>query len=118
MMGKIQDQNANGIGVGRKKRAKKSATHNMEIRLQFNRIFNKEAKMPETEAECMAWLDKISCDLSPENLHCDGEISRTQAMKKLRALNAEWKEVEKILGRKVSEDEVWAYQRKLHNHNF
>jgi hypothetical protein len=26
-------------------------------------------------------------ELSPENLHCDGEISQAQAMKKLRKLN-------------------------------
>ena len=31
--------------------------------------------------------DGIDCDLSPENLHCDGEISQAQAMKKLRRLN-------------------------------
>jgi|TARA_R110001592_G_scaffold341348_3_gene630263 uncharacterized protein YqfA (UPF0365 family) len=29
----------------------------------------------------------IDCDLSPENLHCDGEISQAQAMRKLRKLN-------------------------------
>ena len=29
----------------------------------------------------------IDFDLSPENLHCDGEISQAQAMRKLRKLN-------------------------------
>ena len=31
--------------------------------------------------------DLIDCALSPENLHCDGEISNRQAMQKLRRLN-------------------------------
>ena len=34
-MGKIQDQNKRGIGVGRKKRSKKSATFYMEKRLAY-----------------------------------------------------------------------------------
>jgi hypothetical protein len=29
----------------------------------------------------------IDSELSPENLHCDGEISQAQAMKKLRRLH-------------------------------
>ena len=32
--------------------------------------------------------EMIDCQLSPENLHCDGEISNTEAMRKLRKLNA------------------------------
>jgi hypothetical protein len=113
MMRKIKEQNYKGIGTGKKrKRAKRSATHHMERRLKYNRIFNPDAKMPETEAECMKWFSKLSCDLSPENLHCDGEISRSAAMKKASALRAEWKEVEKLLGRKVSEDEVWNWESK------
>ena len=31
--------------------------------------------------------DLIDCALSPENLHCDGEISNREAMQKLRRLN-------------------------------
>ena len=30
--------------------------------------------------------DKLSCDLSPENLHCDGEISPNEARRKYRYL--------------------------------
>jgi len=39
---------------------------------------------------------RIDCELSPENLHCDGEISHTQAMKKLRFLMACAKEMQKL----------------------
>ena len=34
-----------------------------------------------------AIAEQLDSDLSPENLHCDGEISQAQAMKKYRALS-------------------------------
>ncbi len=104
MMSKIKDHNAT-YGV-RKKRAKRSSTYHMEKRLAYRRVFDKSAKLPETEEELLDTLDRISCDLSPENLHCDGEISRSAAITKARALRSEWREVENLLGRKVSEDEI------------
>ena len=55
-----------------------------------------------------SFLD-LACDLSPENLHCDGEISRSAAQRKFRALKKRWKDLEKTLGRKVSESEVWTW---------
>lgn len=62
--------------------------------------------------EHMFKFSMLSNALSPENLHCDGEISHTAAMKKYRKLKAEWKEVEKSFGRKVDEDEVWEWESK------
>lgn len=109
MMGKIQNQNAMGIGVGRKKRQAKSDTFYMERRLAFNRIFDKNAKMPETHHELMNALSTLCCELSPENLSCDGEISRTAMNKKYREIKAEWKEIERKIGWKVSEDEAERY---------
>jgi hypothetical protein len=114
MMGKIQDQNKNGIGVGQKKRTKRPDKFYMNQRLEWNRIFG-TSKLPETEKEHMEWFSRLSNELSPENLHCDGEISRTAARKKYYALKAEWKEVEKSLGRKVDEEDVWAWERKNRN---
>ena len=111
MMEKIQVQNKAGIGTGRRKRTKRSATYHMENRLKFKQIFNKHFKMPETRDECFAWLSELSNCLSPENLHCDGEISRSAAMRKASALRAEWKEVEYILGYRVDEGEVWNWER-------
>jgi hypothetical protein len=49
----------------------------------------------------------LASRLSPENLHCDGEISRTEARRRERIIRAEWRALEGKLGRKVSEDEVW-----------
>jgi hypothetical protein len=112
MMGKIQKQNEMGIGVGRKKRQAKSDTYYMEQRLAFNRIFNKDAKMPETHDELMNALSTLCCELSPENLCCDGELSRSQVNAKLRKIRGEWKEIEKKIGWKVSEDEAERYWLK------
>ena len=49
----------------------------------------------------------IANALSPENLHCDGEISRAAAKRKGVALRKRWRELEKKVGRKVTEEEVW-----------
>lgn len=49
----------------------------------------------------------LTCALSPENLHCDGEITRAEADRKYRRLMREWKALEKEAGRPVTEDEVW-----------
>lgn len=114
MMSRIKEDNET-YGV-RKKRAKKSSTHYMEKRLAYRRVFDKSAKLPETESELFDNLIVISSDLSPENLCCDGEISRTATNTKYRALKAEWREVENLLGRKVSEDEV--VSRMMAKHGF
>ena len=108
MMGKIVNQNERGVGTKKRERRDTGLIGRNRIneRLRYRLIFDKTAKMPANESECLDWLEMICNDLSPENLHCDGEISRTAAMKKARALRAEWKEVEKVIGRKVSEDEV------------
>ena len=34
-----------------------------------------------------AIAEQLDCDLSPENLHCDGEISQAQAQRKYRTLS-------------------------------
>jgi len=54
----------------------------------------------------------LVCALSPENLHCDGEISVAAANRKYRSLMRAWRALEAQLGRKVSEDEVWNIQIK------
>jgi len=49
----------------------------------------------------------LSGSLSPENLHCDGEISNAEAGRKYRRLMREWHELENSVGRKVTEEEIW-----------
>jgi len=106
MMKKIQEQNKLGVGLGKRKRQKRSSTYYMERRLAYRRIFNKDAKMPETEKELMDALGVLCGELSPENLSCDGELSRTAINAKLREIRGEWREIENKLGRKVSEEEA------------
>ena len=43
----------------------------------------------------------------PENLSCDGELSRTQVSKRLAQINREWKALEVQAGRKVTSNEIW-----------
>ena len=100
-----------GVGVSNKP-AKKPRKSWMEKRLERNMIWNKDAKMPVTEKELWVALSNLAGDLSPENLTCDGELNRTQINAKLRAIKGEWKELEKKLGRKVSEYEAEDYYMK------
>lgn len=51
----------------------------------------------------------LECQLSPENLHCDGEISRTEAQRKYVRLQKEWKVLEKTAGRKMESEEIWKW---------
>lgn len=56
-----------------------------------------------------AWknLERLACELSPENLCCDGELRGPALIAKKRRLDAQWAAQEQIIGRKVSESEVW-----------
>ena len=49
----------------------------------------------------------LASRLSPENLHCDGEISRAQAQRRYDVIMKEWRKLEARLGYEISEDEVW-----------
>ena len=45
--------------------------------------------------------------LEPENLWMDGEASRAEAGKRETALLNQWGDLEYIVGRQVSQDEIW-----------
>jgi hypothetical protein len=52
-------------------------------------IFGKpEITFPLTQADVTDILRTLDSNLSPENLHCDGEISHSQAMQKYRFYKA------------------------------
>ena len=53
--------------------------------------------------------------MSPENLSCDGEASRSQVQAKLREIRGTWKELETIAGRRYSEQEI--EERMMGGHN-
>jgi hypothetical protein len=51
-------------------------------------------------------FDALTCRLSPENLCCDGEISRAQVRQRHAAIMREWKALEKQFGGPVSQEEI------------
>lgn len=48
----------------------------------------------------------LTCQLSPENLSCDGELSRAQVQSRLLQIKREWQTLEVKAGRSVSQDEI------------
>jgi hypothetical protein len=52
---------------------------------------------------------ELSNQLSPENLHCDGEISPEEANEKYIRLMRLWREGERKVGRSVTEKEIWLH---------
>lgn len=49
----------------------------------------------------------LACQLSPENLCCDGELPPAQVRIKHARLMREWASLENQVGRKVTEEEIW-----------
>lgn len=60
-----------------------------------------------TEAEVLRDIDGVYCSLSPENLTCDGELSRSAVRRKAAGLRARLKRLFRELGREVTEDECY-----------
>lgn len=69
--------------------------------------------MPKTisKEDKSKFLD-LACQLSPENLNCDGEISRDAAESRATAIWNEWGTLEAKVGHCVTEDEVWKWERE------
>lgn len=63
------------------------------------------AKRP--DAEIMNDIASYYGQLSPENLYCDGEISRSAGQRRATVINARLRELFTEIGRKVSEDEAY-----------
>lgn len=60
-----------------------------------------------TNTEILADLQQVECELSPENLHCDGEISASAANKKFKKLKAKQKQLIEELGREPTDQELY-----------
>jgi len=109
MMKKIQEQNSRGIGNRKRKRTRteRDPFAYLEYHERMRKFFaEKSGKkyVPMTIREKFMYL---TGELSPENLCCDGELSRTAVAKKHADIMRAWRACEKEFGRKVSEDEVW-----------
>ena len=60
-----------------------------------------------SEAEIIEDLRDVECELSPENLTCDGELPRSQVARKLRGLQARKSALVRELGREPTDKEIW-----------
>jgi len=49
----------------------------------------------------------LATTLSPENLSCDGELSRSKIESRFRSLMSQWRRLERNNNIQVTEDEVW-----------
>lgn len=54
----------------------------------------------------------LANQLSPENLSCDGECSRSQVQVRYRQIMREWQKLERRVGRRVTQEEVETEQFK------
>ena len=59
----------------------------------------------------------LAGQLSPENLSCDGELSRAQVNKRYTALMKQWRALEKQAGQSVSEDDAWNWWDEVRAHH-
>lgn len=56
----------------------------------------------------------LVCGLEPENLQRDGEASKAEATKQETFLLKQWRDLEYLVGRKVSKDEIWDKEYAKH----
>ena len=62
--------------------------------------------MNELSKELKSAFVNLACRLSPENLCCDGECSKAETNRRFTQIRKEWKQLEVLAGRRVSEDEA------------
>jgi len=62
----------------------------------FAKMFGQKALSLQNAADRQRIADSIDAELSPENLSCDGELSRSQVQTRYRALTAAAKELQKL----------------------
>lgn len=75
------------------------------------------AKPKRANHEIMFDIQSCYNQLSPENLHCDGEISRSAAARKAVGINARLRALFAEYGRKVTEDEAWGMKPAANVHH-
>ena len=50
---------------------------------------------------------ELQAQLSPENLHMDGEATPAQVRSQENRIRKEWRALEESVGRKVSDSDIW-----------
>ena len=67
----------------------------LEQKNRWNAIFGQAAmSFPLSQSDANDLMNSIASELSPENLHCDGEASITHVRKKAKFLNTVQRELE------------------------
>jgi len=67
----------------------------LEQKNRWNAIFGQAAMtFPLSQTDANDLMNSIASELSPENLHCDGEASITHVRKKAKFLNTVQRELE------------------------
>ena len=56
----------------------------------------------------------LAMRLEPENLTMDGEASKTEVKQRLTFLKKQWSDLEYLVGRQVTEDEIWDKEYAKH----
>lgn len=62
----------------------------------FAKLFGNKELSLQNASDRKRIAESISCDLSPENLSCDGELPRSQVQARYRALTTAGKELIKL----------------------
>lgn len=77
----------------------------------IGRILEAQGEKAVNEPTNAQWRQfmQLTFELSPENLTCDGELSRTQVQRKKAAIEKQWLSLERAVGRNITEDEVLAW---------
>ena len=73
-----------------------SLTAYVDRKNSFAKIFGSRQLSLQNAADRQAIADSIESDLSPENLTCDGELSRSQVQARYKALTKAAKELQKL----------------------
>lgn len=68
--------------------------------------------MKRSTDEIMKNFTNLACDLSPENLWCDGEASGKEVEEKLKSIKESWEKLETEIGYKVTESDVWNWHER------
>lgn len=68
--------------------------------------------MKRSTDEIMKNFTNLACDLSPENLWCDGEASSKEVEEKLKSIKESWEKLETEIGYKVTEREAWDWHKR------
>ena len=90
----------------------KNLQHYIDNRNQWNSFFpnSKQITFPLDQNTVDDLARSLDGDLSPENLHCDGEISRTQAQNKYNYYGKVIKELDRYCaGQGLTMPQVYEY---------